>query len=32
LLAGLPGVETLVFEDFDQRHLLEQISRFLERS
>lgn len=30
LLAGLPAVETLVFEDFEQ-NLLEQISRFLER-
>ena len=32
LLAGLPGVETLVFEDFEQRSLFEQIRRFLERS
>jgi hypothetical protein len=31
LLAGLPGVETLVFEDFEQRNLFEQIRRFLER-
>jgi|ERR1019366_57613 hypothetical protein len=31
LLAGLPGVETLVFENFRQRRMLEQISTFLAR-
>lgn len=31
LLAGLPGVETLAFEDFAQRRMLEQISTFLRR-
>jgi|SRR5580700_1701788 hypothetical protein len=30
LLAGLPGVTTLAFEEFGQRRLLEQISTFLE--
>ena len=31
LLAGLPGVETLAFEDFGQRGMFEQISDFLVR-
>jgi hypothetical protein len=31
LLAGLPGVETLVFEDFGQRRMFERISTFLVR-
>jgi len=31
LLAGLPGVEMLAVEDFEQRHVLEQITKFLER-
>ena len=31
LLAGLPGVETLAVEDFEQRYVLEQITKFLER-
>jgi hypothetical protein len=30
LLAGLPGVQTLVFEEFGQRRMFEQISTFLE--
>jgi len=31
LLAGLPGVQTLAFEEFGQRRVFEQISTFLER-
>ena len=31
LLAGLPGVKTLAFEEFGQRRVFEQISIFLER-
>jgi hypothetical protein len=31
LLVGLPGVETLAFEEFGQRRVFEQISTFLER-
>jgi hypothetical protein len=31
LLVGLPGVETLALENFEQRHVFDQISKFLER-